>query len=143
MPAPIGPRRRTDEGIEMEPHAIRLRGGWTCSPLDDPAAGAARMTLPAASGSMPPGRLRWSRWFQRPPRAPDERAVLRLSRMPGIDSVTFNGHPIGPTSPGRSEFDLELGELLPRNELTIEADPPRDAGDWGDVSLVFGERAAP
>jgi hypothetical protein len=68
--------------------------------------------------------------------------VLRLSRCSGIRSVTLNGHPAGPTSPERSEFDLSLGHLAPRNELVIEAEPPREEAEWGDVSLIFGSGSA-
>jgi hypothetical protein len=139
MPTPIEARRWSSGGDGMGKHTIRLRAGWTFSPLEAPGASVpGRGTLPANRGSMPAGRLRWTRRFQRPPRVPGESAVLCLSRMPGIVSVSLNGRPIGPTSPVASEFELELGELLPRNELTIEADPPRDAGEWGEVALVFG-----
>jgi hypothetical protein len=62
---------------------------------------------------------------------------LRLSRCPGIQSITINGRPISPTSPDRSEFGLSLPRLSPRNELVIEAEPPRSDVEWGAISLDF------
>jgi hypothetical protein len=65
---------------------------------------------------------------------------LRLSRCPGIHSAALNGRPIGPTWPDESEFDLTLPRLAPRNELVIEAEPPRTEAEWGEVSLTFASR---
>lgn len=121
----------------MEPHEIRLRGGWECTPADDRASEPARLALPARGSLLPAGRLRLARRFSRPPRVAEARVTLRFSRCPGIHSATINGRPIGPTSPGLSEFDLDLGILEPRNRLAIEAEPPRNDDEWGAISLVF------
>jgi hypothetical protein len=82
--------------------------------------------------------LRLTRWFNRPPRLADDPVALRLRQVPGIESVLFNGLPVGPISPERSEFDLVLGPVAPRNELVILAQPPGLEADWGVISLVFG-----
>lgn len=95
------------------------------------------MTLPIRSDSLPAGRLRLTRRFNRPPRAPSASVVLRFAQTPGISSVTLNGLPIGTPSPGCSEFDLSLGPLEPTNELSIEVEVPRGEGEWGIVSLAF------
>jgi hypothetical protein len=78
------------------------------------------------------------RRFNRPPGIEDEPVHLRLRQVPGIRSVEFNGRPLGPISPKRTEFDLPLGPLEPRNELVIAAEPPGTEVDWGVISLVFG-----
>lgn len=122
----------------MDEHAIRLRGGWECLPLDRGEGRSARVTLPAAIGLLPPGRLRLLRRFQRPPRAADAPVVLRVDRGAGILSVSLNGRPIGPASPGRAEFELRLPPLEPRNELVIDAEPPPGDVEWGAFCLVFG-----
>lgn len=121
----------------METHEIRLRGSWECQPAGAPGERSTRLSLPSRADSFPAGRLRLTRWFNRPPRAPDEPAILRLAVCPGIHSVTLNGRPIGLTSPDRAESELSLGPLEPRNELAIEAEPPRVADEWGRISLVF------
>jgi hypothetical protein len=126
-----------DGRCTMESHTIRLRGGWECAPVEAPDSGSTRLSLPARRESLPPGRLRLTRRFQRPPLAGDMTVLLRLSRCPGIRSITINGRPIGPTSPDRSEFGLSLPRLSPRNELVIEAEPPRSDAEWGAVSLDF------
>jgi hypothetical protein len=118
-------------------HEIRLRGGWECRPAGAPGRGPMRLTVPAPADSLPAGRLRLTRWFNRPPRAAGEPATLRLSACPGIHAVTHNGRPIGPISPDRADSDLPLGPLEPRNELAIEADPPLIADQWGLASLIF------
>jgi hypothetical protein len=94
--------------------------------------------LPAVAGALPPGRVRLIRRFQRPPRAADTPALLRVARGSGIVSLAMNGRPIGPASPDRPEFEVGLPPLAPRNELVVEAEPPRDSTDWGVFCLVFG-----
>jgi hypothetical protein len=121
----------------VETHVIRLRGGWECASVESLGTGSIPLTLPARAESLPPGRLRLTRRFNRPPRVASAPVVLRLSRSRGIHSLAFNGRPIGPTSPDRSEFDLDLGDLAQRNELAIEAEPPREDTEWGLVSLIF------
>jgi hypothetical protein len=81
--------------------------------------------------------LRLSRGFQRPPRSPESRVVLRIVRAPGIRSIRINGQPLGPISPDLPGHEIELGLLESRNELVLEIDPPRDGSDWGFISLVF------
>lgn len=99
----------------------------------------ARLTLPARPDSLPAGQFRLVRRFNRPPLVECGPVVLRVSQAPGIHSVLLNGRPIGPISPERPDFDLELGSLAPRNELVIEADPPGRGPEWGVVSLIFQE----
>ena len=124
-------------GCKVDIHIIRLRAGWECAAPRSAEARSIRLILPARAASFPTGRLRLTRRFSRPPRAPDATAVLRLSRCPGIHSVHLNGNPAGPTSPEEAEFALSLGHLAPRNELIIEADPPRADEEWGIISLIF------
>ena len=122
----------------MDEHTIRLRGGWECIAIDRGDAGPARLNLPAAGGSLPTGRLRLVRRFQRPPRAAGARSSCGCDRSSGILSLALNGHPIGPASPDRPKFEVNLPPLAPRNELVVEAEPPRGAADWGVFCLVFG-----
>jgi hypothetical protein len=121
----------------LDIHEIRLRGGWECAPANDLGSVATRLTLPVRADALPAGRLRLIRRFNRPPRIADEPVGLRLRQVPGIESVLFNGLPVGPISPDRAEFDLALGPLAPRNELLILAQPPGLADSWGVISLVF------
>lgn len=123
--------------FEVNIHTIRLRGGWELLAAGGADGGSTRLTLPALADCLPPGRLRLTRRFNSPPRVVDAAVVLRLSRCPGIHSVALNGRPIGPTSPDRSEFELNLEQLAPRNRLIIEAEPPREHAEWGVVSLIF------
>ncbi len=123
----------------MDAHEIRLRGGWESAAPDDSPSGKARLTLPARLESLPAGRVRLVRRFNRPPRIECGAVVLRVSQAPGIRSVLLNGRRMGPISPERPDFDLELGSLAPRNELVIEADPPGGGPAWGVVSLIFQE----
>jgi hypothetical protein len=118
-------------------HEIRLRAGWECVADDDSTSRPTRLTLPAPMGSRPAGRLRLTRWFNRPPRVEVGPVVLRLSQSPGIRSIVFNGQPAGPIPPDRPDLEVEVGLLAARNELTIEAEPPADAAEWGRISLVF------
>src|SRR5262245_1402835 len=111
-------------GCKVDIHIIRLRAGWECAAPGGAEARSIRLMLPARADSFPTGRLRLTRRFNRPPRATDATAVLRLSRCPGIRSVHLNGQPAGPTSPEQAEFALSLGPLASRNELVIEADLP-------------------
>lgn len=123
----------------MEGHTIRLRGGWDCLRPEQPTIDPVPVVLPTSSNAMPGGRLLLRRRFGRPPREPEASAVLRISGMPGLRSLTFNGRPIEVDSPASSDFETDLGPLQPRNELTIEAQPPPNAADWGDVRLVLGK----
>lgn len=123
----------------MEAHEIRLRGGWEFLPAGGPCEDTRRLTLPARPDCLPPGRLRLTRRFQRPPRVPGSTVRLRFSDSLGIHSVKLNGQAVGPPSPGMADFELELGPLAPANVLAIEAEPPRDVAEWGAVSLVFAE----
>jgi hypothetical protein len=100
-----------------------------------------RLTLPAPLHDLPAGRLRLIRRFQRPPRITDEPAGLRLRHVPGIRSITFNGRPLGPISPHRSEYAWPLGILEPSNELVIVVEPAAAGDTWGLVSLFFGGSA--
>ncbi len=131
-------RPRKVEAPLLEPHEIRLRGGWECREGEDPTAKAVRLTLPMRWESVPPGRLRLSRRFQRPPRAPDALAVLRIRQAPGIRSIRFNGTPLDVPPPEIHNHDVALGRLAPWNELVLLVDPPIDGLDWGSLSLLFG-----
>jgi hypothetical protein len=122
----------------LDIHEIRLRGGWECSPSEGVGPAPSRLTLPSRADSLPAGRLQLTRRFNRPPRIANHPVALRLRQVPGIESVLLNGLPVGPISPERSEFDLALGPLAPRNELVILAKPPGMGADWGVISLVFG-----
>lgn len=126
----------------MDTHVIRLRGGWECEALESPGNGPVRLSLPVRVGALPTGRLRLIRRFNRPPRDVDSTVVLRLSRCIGIHSIVYNGQPVGPISPDHSEFELRLGHLAPRNELMIEAEPPRGDAEWGVISLTFASGSA-
>lgn len=121
----------------MESHEIRLRGGWELQPAGAGGEASSRLALPVRAGSLPAGRLRLTRRFNRPPRVVGEPAILRLSECPGIHSVALNGRPIGPVSPDQSESELRLESLQPRNEVVIEAEPPRNVAEWGHISLIF------
>jgi hypothetical protein len=127
----------TEEAAGVDCHEIRLRGGWECAPADGPSPGPTRLTLPVRADSLPTGRLRLTRRFNRPPRVECDSVILRLFQTPGIRSVRFNGLPAGPISPGCSELDLELRPLTARNELVLEAEPPFVGVDWGVISLLF------
>ena len=122
----------------METYIIRLRAGWECAAGDERGVTPSRLILPVRASTLPNGNLRLIRRFQCPPRIPDSMAILRLSRCPGISSIRLNGRPIGAVSSERSEIDVDLGHLGPRNELVIEANPPREDAEWGNVSLIFG-----
>jgi hypothetical protein len=122
----------------LDIHEIRLRGGWECAPAVEVGPAPSRLTLPIRADSLPAGRLRLTRRFNCPPRIAHDPVALRLQQVPGIEAVLLNGLPVGPISPGRSEFDLELGPLAPRNELVILAKPSGIGADWGVISLVFG-----
>jgi hypothetical protein len=121
----------------MHTHEIRLRGGWECA--GGAAEGPSRLTLPVRWAGEPPGRRRLTRRFHRPPRGPGGPVALRLREAPGVLSVTLNGQPVGPVSADRAEHDLVLGELAPRNELAIDAEPPPGGAPWGVISLLFPE----
>jgi hypothetical protein len=58
--------------------------------------------------------------------------------MSGVRLVLLNGRLVGPILAEQSEHELALGDLAPRNELVIEAEPPDGDAEWGIVSLVFG-----
>jgi hypothetical protein len=122
----------------LDVHEVRLRGGWECAPVDATDRTPSRLTLPIRADSLPAGRLRLIRRFNRPPRMPDDPVELRLRQVPGIESIRLNGLALGPISPECSEFDLAPGPLMPRNELAITAKPPRVEVDWGVISLIFG-----
>ncbi len=126
----------------MEEHTIRLRGGWECFRPNEPTTHPSTIALPTPSATLPPGRLILRRRFGRPPSQPSAPAILWISGMPGLRSLTFNGRPIEAGSPDGPDFRADLGPLQPRNELTIEADAPALASDWGDVRLVFAEPSA-
>jgi hypothetical protein len=123
----------------LDVHEIRLRGGWECVSAAGIGASPMRLTLPIRGDALPSGRLRLNRRFNRPPRVADVPVELRMRNVPGIESVLLNGLALGPISPEHPELDLALGNLEPRNELVILANPPGDAVDWGFISLVFGE----
>jgi hypothetical protein len=122
----------------MDIHEIRLHGGWECARADGPSSVGTRLTLPIRADSLPAGRLRLTRRFNRPPRIASGPVGLRLREVPGIEAVLINGLPVGPISPERAEFDLALGPLAPRNDLVILAQPPDSAAIWGVISLIFG-----
>ncbi len=126
----------------MDIHVIKLRGGWECDAPGGPGITSARRSLPVRAETLPAGRLRLTRRFNRPPREPGSTVLLRLSRCPGIHSLTYNGRPLHPISPDRSDFELGLGQLAASNELVIEAEPPRGEVEWGLISLVFTSRAS-
>ena len=126
------------EDRRLDPHEIRLRGGWKCEPTDGLGREPTRLTLPAPQRSLPAGELRLTRRFHRPPGIETHPVRLRLRRVSGIQSVLLNGLPIGPISPERSEFELTLGKLAPRNELVMLANPAAADDEWGVISLVFG-----
>jgi hypothetical protein len=130
-----GSAREARTGVET--HEIHLRGGWEWAASDGPPTGPARLTLPTRWEPAAAGRLSLTRRFQRPPRSPDSRVVLRISRAPGIRSIHINGQPLGPLSPDLPGHEIVLDILAPRNELVLEIDPPRDGSDWGFISLVF------
>jgi hypothetical protein len=121
----------------VDAHEIRLRGGWECAAPDESTSGTTRLTLPAPIDSLPAGRVRLTRRFNRPPRVESGPVVLRLLQAPGIRSVLLNGRPMGPISPACPDLELELGTLAPRNELVIEAEPRGPIPPWGAISLVF------
>jgi hypothetical protein len=121
----------------VETHEIHLRGGWEWAGSDGPPAGTARLTLPTRWDAAATGRLRLTRRFQRPPRRPESRVVLRIGCAPGIRSIVLNGRQFGPISPDLAGHEIVLGILASRNELVMEIDPPRDGLDWGFISLVF------
>lgn len=126
-------------GRGVETHEIRLRGGWECGGADG-LGPKTRVSLPIELGTLPMGRLRLIRRFQRPPRVADEPVELRLRQVAGLESVQFNGRPIGPISPERAAYALELGPLDARNELVMVMERPGADGDWGLISLVFRTR---
>jgi hypothetical protein len=123
--------------LEVDIHTIRLRGGWELVATGSPEGGFMRLTLPALADGLPPGRLRLTRRFNRPPRVVCAAVVLRLSQCPGIHSVVLNGRPFVAASPDRSEFELSHVQLASSNTLIIEAEPPREHAEWGVVSLIF------
>ncbi len=126
----------------MEEHTIRLRRGWDCFQPDNPGTEPSTIALPAISGTLPQGRLLLRRRFGRPPRQPNAPVILQILGMPGLRSLSFNGRPIEAGSPDNPDFQADLGPLHLRNELTIEAHPPANASDWGDVRLVLARQPA-
>ncbi len=125
----------------MNAHEIRLRAGWECALSHNFGSGPSSLTLPVRwDPATAAGRWRLMRRFNRPPRVAAAAVVLRLLQAPGVVSVSLNGRPIGPISPGCAEHDLVLGVLAPRNVLVLEVEPPADGGEWGVISLVFPPR---
>ncbi len=123
----------------LDGHEIRLRAGWECVVGYEAHARPTRLVLPARLDIGPGARLHLTRRFKRPPRVDCGPVVLRLLKSPGIRLILFNGRPTGPIPPDRPDMEIVLGILSDRNELTIEAEPPADAAEWGMISLVFRE----
>jgi hypothetical protein len=136
-------------------HRIRLRGGWESSPVGAPA-NSERLTLPTRWDSEQPGRLRLTRRFGCPPRAPGRQFLLLiLERVPGVHSIRLNEHEIPDVSPDHSNYEIPLDDLPPRNVLVLEVDPsmaheradareapaggqgPEGSSDWGWIALVI------
>ncbi len=128
----------------MPDHPIRLRGGWE-SYRPGSTTVPERLTLPTRWDSDWPGRLRLLRRFGSPPIDPGQQALLLvLERVLGIHSIRLNDQEIPHVSPERSNYQIRLDGLPPRNVLILEVEPPSSQGpmndddaDWGFISLVI------
>ncbi len=129
---------------ELE-HVIRLRGGWDCVDLDDKEPHPERISLPARWGSAAPRRLRLIRRFGRPAASSDnQQLLLRLDRVPGLDSVSLNGQILSVSCPDDGPVEVPLPKLFRRNQLVLEVVLPElQPGDrghlpaWGEVALLI------
>jgi hypothetical protein len=114
------------------PHRIRLRGPWTCQPLQHCPRSTAdlppafRIIMPGLWSDGPAPEFRgiacFSRRFGYPGRIDtSERVWLTLDGIVGHAAVALNGSPVGSLD-GTGEFDI-TGLLQPRNllEATIES----------------------
>ena len=97
-----------------DPHRIRLRSGWTVSPLPD-------------------GGVRHARRFGAPRTLdPAETVFLTCEGLPAPATVALNGTALG-TATGSFAFDISAA-LQPRNEVWIDA---AGVGDIGEVAVEF------
>src|SRR4051812_28223298 len=116
----------------MYPHPIRLRGPWTCQPMDPPGP-ARKLQLPCpwpAAGLAGVARAEMMRRFGYPGRIDaHERVWLTVAGLAGRVRVTLNGQDLG-TFTGEEAREWEVTALLgPRNLLSLEvADPAGPAG---------------
>lgn len=132
-------------------HAINLRAAWELCDADADAP-PIRVALPLDWAAVPwpdgrpPARARLARRFGRPPLSDaDAPPRILLRGLAGVIAMELNGSSI----PWREEYGwhvVEPAELLPRNVLTILADPSRAsraADAWGALAfLECGRRRA-
>ncbi|GIW78243.1 MAG: hypothetical protein KatS3mg105_0050 [Gemmatales bacterium] len=130
----------------MYPHRIRLRGPWTCEPLERDGSGSeplpepTQMALPCRwqDGGLKDfsGKVRFRRRFGLP-RNLDSHEHLWLT-FGGADrkaDVWLNGHYLGGHE-GDGAFEFEVTSILKeRNEVIVEVESDRDGGLYGEVAL--------
>jgi hypothetical protein len=130
----------------MYPHRIRLRGPWTCEPLErrppspEPPPAPFTMTLPCrwADGGLRDfaGRVRFRRRFGYPGRIDaHERVWLTVAGVGDRAAVALNGSALGTCAAEPCEWDV-TALLRPRNELVVDAEMTAEGGGlWGEVAL--------
>ena len=133
-------------------HTIRLKGPWEyrwldqpSNALDEPVVAEGTIHAPVSwqecFGSRT-GRVSWSRRFQRPTNLdPDERVLLSLEGIRGIERVCLNDSDLQPVPFPNIEarYDLTNG-LLATNLMQIETrqtadDDPNHSGLWCPIAL--------
>ena len=131
-------------------HAIRLRGPWTCQPLDWADASAA--PLPAGGTLEMPGdwgrllgddfrgRVRFTRQFNLPTGLDaGQRVWLVIDSVHAEADVVLNGSSVGQVcnvpNPPAGRFDI-TSLLQSRNELVVEVSCPATSPEPGRLGLV-------
>lgn len=129
-----------------EPHKIRLRGGWTISPLDVPEA----WTLPCPGQTLSERGdiVTLARRFNHPPvRSEAQTCRLVLRHVAGVTEVDVDGQKFTPAMPvidhPEAGFDFEL-PIAPGHRVVLNVDTlaAAEAPEWGQIWLEIEEGPA-
>jgi hypothetical protein len=127
----------------IQPHTIRLRGGWT---LENPAS-SDLWTLPCTGTDLKKlgDTITLSRRFNHPPqRSGTQICRLVLRHVAGVVEVNVDGQAFVPAMPvidhPEAGFDFELPVTSAhRLILTVDTLSAAEAPEWGLIWLEIGE----
>jgi hypothetical protein len=118
--------------MDLQGHAIRLRGGWEWHDPDAPGQPPKRLALPTAWPANSGSFARLVRRFNRPPIDADERVILSMERVDGLVSASLNEAEV--------VSGAEIQQILhATNRLILDVELSDCAGvaSWGEVALVI------